>query len=138
MPTTEVTAPTGASPAALPKNFLRPCLLLLLREQPAHGYELLERLRAFGFDGSDPGGLYRALRKLEEEGFVSSAWEPSESGPHRRIYEITRPGTRDLHERAKSLSEARWILGGFLGRYEEFVALERPGAAVQGSSDAAV
>ena len=42
---------------ALPKNFLRPCLLLLLREQAAHGYQLLDRLRAFGFEGSDPGGL---------------------------------------------------------------------------------
>ena len=55
----------------LPRNFLRPCLLLLLREQPAHGYELLERLRTFGF-ARDPGGLYRALRGLEQDGFVRS------------------------------------------------------------------
>ena len=53
--------------AELPKNFLRPCLLLLLREQPAHGYELLERLRPLGFGRDDPGGLYRALRSLEPE-----------------------------------------------------------------------
>ncbi|MCA1680840.1 MAG: helix-turn-helix transcriptional regulator, partial [Actinobacteria bacterium] len=53
---------TDPTQPALPKNFLRPCLLLLLREAPAHGYELLDRLRAFGFEGSDPGGLYRALR----------------------------------------------------------------------------
>ena len=70
---------------ALPKNFLRPCLLLLLREQAAHGYQLLDRLRAFGFEGSDPGGLYRALRKLEGEGLVQSAWQPSGAGPDRRI-----------------------------------------------------
>jgi len=125
MPTTEVAAPTGASPAALPKNFLRPCLLLLLREQPAHGYELLERLRAFDFQGSDPGGLYRTLRKLEDEGLVRSAWESSDAGPHRRIYQITRPGMEELHRRAKGLAEARGALDSFLGRYEEFVALRR-------------
>ncbi|MEJ7781907.1 MAG: helix-turn-helix transcriptional regulator [Solirubrobacteraceae bacterium] len=110
---------------ALPKNFLRPCLLLLLREQQAHGYELLERLRPFGFEGSDPGGLYRSLRKLEGEGLVSSAWEPSSFGPARRIYEITRAGMEELHDRAKGLAEARRTLDTFLGRYEEFVALRR-------------
>ncbi len=110
---------------ALPKNFLRPCLLLLLREQPAHGYELLDRLRAFDFESSDPGGLYRALRKLEDEGLVRSAWEPSSSGPARRIYEITRAGMEELHRRAKGLAEARGTLDAFLGRYEEFVALRR-------------
>ncbi len=117
MPTTEAVAP------ALPKNFLRPCVLLLLREQPTHGYELLERLQAFGFDGSDPGGLYRALRKLEEEGLVSSAWESSDSGPHRRMYALTRAGMEELHRRAKALVEAREAMGVFLGRYGEFVAL---------------
>lgn len=117
--TVDTTAP------ALPKNFLRPCLLLLLREQPAHGYELLERLAAFRFEGSDPGGLYRSLRKLEDEGFVHSAWEPSSSGPARRIYQITRAGMEELHSRAKALVEARETLDAFLGRYEEFVALRR-------------
>jgi len=117
--TTEPTA------SALPKNFLRPSLLLLLREQPAHGYELLERLQALGFKSSDPGGLYRGLRKLEEEGLVHSAWEPSGTGPHRRIYEITRAGMEDLHGRAKGLAEARSTLDTFLVRYEEFVALRR-------------
>ena len=109
----------------LPKNFLRPCLLLLLREQPAHGYELLERLRTFSFEGSDPGGLYRSLRKLEEEGLVRSAWEQSSTGPARRIYEITRAGMEELHRWAKGLAEARGTLDTFLGRYEEFVALRR-------------
>ena len=108
---------------ALPKNFLRPCLLLLLREQPAHGYQLLERLRPFGFAGDDPGGLYRALRSLERDGLVRSAWEPSANGPDRRIYQITRRGMEELHRHAKRLHEGRQKLDGFLGRYGEFVAL---------------
>jgi poly-beta-hydroxybutyrate-responsive repressor len=109
---------------ALPKNFLRPCLLLLLREQPAHGYDLLERLRPLGFAGDDPGGLYRALRALETDGFVRSAWAPSSTGPDRRIYELTRAGTEELHRRAKELVRAREALAVFLSRYGEFVSLE--------------
>src|SRR5918992_1317651 len=55
-----------ALPPALPRNFLRPCVLLLLREEPAHGYDLLQRLRQFGFMRDDPGRLYRALSALED------------------------------------------------------------------------
>ena len=108
----------------LPKNFLRPCLLLLLREQPAHGYDLLERLRPLGFAGDDPGGLYRALRGLEQDGHVRSSWQPSSTGPDRRIYDLTRSGMEELHRRAKELAHARETLGLFLSRYGEFVSLE--------------
>jgi PadR family transcriptional regulator, regulatory protein PadR len=112
-----------------PRNFLRPCILLLLRESPAHGYDLLERAQAFGFSGSDPGGLYRLLRTLEQEGLVHSAWEPSPQGPDRRIYEITRAGAEWLHDSALALQGTGAVLDRFLRRYQEFVALpgERDG-----------
>jgi PadR family transcriptional regulator, regulatory protein PadR len=106
----------------LPRNFLRPCILLLLREEPAHGYDLLERVRPLGFTRDDPGRLYRALRALEEEKLVRSAWEPSGTGPDRRIYELTKAGVEELHLASKSLAETREQLGFFLSRYEEFVA----------------
>jgi PadR family transcriptional regulator, regulatory protein PadR len=115
----------------LPRNFVRPCILLLLREQPAHGYELLSRLRSLGFVGDDPGRLYRALRGLEKEGLVHSAWERSSTGPDRRMYEVTRAGVEELHSAAKALAEAQDALGVFLSRYAEFVAVrpERSSAA---------
>ncbi len=117
---------TEPTPPSLPRNFVRPCVLLLLREHPAHGYDLLERLRVFGFSPTDPGRLYRALRALEADGLVRSAWEPSETGPNRRIYELTRAGMEELHRRAKGLAAARERVDVFLSRYGEFVALERP------------
>ncbi len=123
--------PTEAAPAevapTLPKNFIRPSLLLLLRESPAHGYQLLERLDSFGLAPSDPGGLYRALRALEAEGLVRSAWEPSSTGPRRRIYQLRRAGMEELHRQAKSIATTTEALEVFLSRYEEFVALPRDG-----------
>lgn len=118
--------PAELAAPALPRNFLRACLLLLLREQPAHGYDLLERLTAFGYDRSDPGAIYRTLRGLEEDGLVHSAWEPSESGPDRRIYELTRRGMESLHDQAKALSASGQVIGAFLSRYQEFVTLDAP------------
>lgn len=109
--------------AALPKNFVRPCILLLLRERAAHGYDLLERLAPLGFDREDPGRLYRSLRALEKEGLVRSAWERSASGPDRRTYELTRAGMEELHHAAAALAATEQILGTFLSRYSEFVSL---------------
>ena len=119
--------PTRTSPPpaqVLPKNFLRPCLLLLLREHPAHGYDLLERLRPLGFSRDDPGRLYRALRALESDGLVRSVWEKSTSGPDRRMYEMTRAGMETLHASAKDLKATSDVLDAFLSRYSEFVALD--------------
>ena len=119
MPTPEHAEPT------LPRNFLRSCVLLLLLERPAHGYDLLERLRPLGFLRDDPGRLYRALRGLEAEGLVHSARERSQAGPDRRVYELTRMGREDLHREALALGGTAEVLAVFLSRYEEFVAIGR-------------
>ncbi|MDQ3850487.1 MAG: helix-turn-helix transcriptional regulator [Actinomycetota bacterium] len=120
------------APNVLPKNFLRPCLLLLLREQPAHGYDLFERMRPLGFGPDDPGRLYRALRALEADGLARSTWESSACGPDRRIYELTRAGTEALHDAAQALVSTHMILNVFLSRYGEFVGDEQEAASQRG------
>jgi poly-beta-hydroxybutyrate-responsive repressor len=110
----------------LPKNFLRPCLLLLLHESPAHGYELRERLRPLGFGRDDPGRLYRALRSLEGAQLVRSAWQPSSGGPDRRTYELTRAGEERLREAAAELQAMHVVIDTFLQRCGESLALDGP------------
>lgn len=100
-----------------PKNFLRACLLLLLREQPSHGYDLVERLKDFGFD-KDPGGVYRALRSLERDGLLHSAWEASPAGPARRGYELTWEGEQVLAAWSATLAGSRAMLDKYLSRYQ--------------------
>lgn len=107
----------------LPRNYIRPCLLLLIGQRPSHGYDLLERLEELGLPGTDPGRLYRTLRSLDQEGLVASEWEESPTGPPRRTYRITDEGLDWLHAWAGALRETRRILGGFLGQYEQ---LEQP------------
>ena len=109
--------------AQVPRTFLRPCVLLLLREQPSHGYELLDRLEVLGFTRADPGGLYRTLRSLERGKLVHSGWERSLEGPDRRIYELTRLGLEELHDAAKGAARSGAMIGLFLSRYGEFVSL---------------
>jgi poly-beta-hydroxybutyrate-responsive repressor len=107
-----------------PKNFARPCLLLLLAEAPAHGYELMERLLPFGLELNDPATVYKTLRGMEQEGLVSSAWELSTRGPARRVYELTAEGQELLGAWVFTLEKNREILDQFLGRCRRLGSLE--------------
>ena len=100
-----------------PKNFARPCLLLLLAESSAHGYELIDRLRPFGFEINDPASVYKSLRQMETEGLVTSSWELSSRGPARRVYELTSDGRDLLEAWSITLDQNRTILSRFLERY---------------------
>ena len=108
-------------PTGMPRNYLRPCLLLLLAEEPAHGYDLLEQIARLGLERADPGGMYRALRAMEQEGLVRSWWESSQAGPARRTYVLTDEGLDWLHVWAGSLRESHRLVGQYLERYEALV-----------------
>ena len=102
------------------ERFGEPALLLLLREAPAHGYELIERLPELLPDERvDMGNLYRVLRALEEQGVVRSAWDGDAPGPAKRIYELTDEGRALLDSWAESLRTAQDNVGAFLARYED-------------------
>lgn len=102
------------------ERFVEPSLLLLLRERPLHGYELLERLPELGLEGRvDIGNLYRLLRALEDEGLVSSEWSADLPGPAKRTYELTGQGRRLLDRWAEALRRAQGTIDNFLSRYEE-------------------
>ncbi len=112
-----MSGPAYEVPTGLPRAYLRPCLLLLLAEGTSHGYELLEQVADLGLDRVDPGGLYRCLRAMDEEGLVRSTWEPSTSGPARRTYELTDEGHEWLHLLAGSLADVGRSLATFRRRY---------------------
>jgi PadR family transcriptional regulator PadR len=102
------------------ERFVEPSLLLLLRERPLHGYELLERIPELGVEGRvDIGNLYRLLRALEDEGLVQSEWSAELPGPAKRTYELTGEGRRLLDRWAEALHRAQGTIATFLDRYEE-------------------
>jgi poly-beta-hydroxybutyrate-responsive repressor len=108
-----------------PKNFARPCLLLLLSEAPTHGYELIDRMRPFGFEVGDPASIYKALRQMERDGIVSSQWELPNRGPARRVYALTSDGRDLLDAWAHTLERNRAVLDAFLLRFRG-QATDRP------------
>lgn len=75
-------------------------LLAALAREDAHGYRIVELLRARSggmFDLAE-GTVYPALYRLERGGLVTSRWEVVE-GRRRRVYRLTRRGEGSLLER---------------------------------------
>lgn len=107
-------------------NFAQPRLLIELAKKPAHGYELIEHLSQEDNLAPDPGNFYRVLRTLEDEGLVCSTWDTQNSGPARRVYEVTDQGLEYLHAWAVILRRTHQALGQFLADYETLFTQKEP------------
>lgn len=102
------------------RGHLETMALAMLEQGPAHGFDILKRLDLAGKGTLElkEGSLYPALYRLEHAGLIRSAWEPAQAGrrgPRRRVYSLTRKGTREL-----ALGREQWVqfvgtVGGILG-----------------------
>jgi poly-beta-hydroxybutyrate-responsive repressor len=100
------------------ERFIEPALLLLLRERPRHGYELIELAPDLASgDRVDVGNLYRLLRALEADGIVESEWSGDLPGPAKRTYTLTESGGRVLDQWADALTRMRDDVSTFLERH---------------------
>ena len=105
-------------------SFLQPCLLVMLHQSEAHGYNLLNGLDEFGFQPGqkDPSLLYRALREMEEFNLVTSEWDSNSLGPQRRVYQITTAGEEYLQEWIDDLRRTRQEIDALIAAYEKVIA----------------
>jgi PadR family transcriptional regulator PadR len=82
-------------------RFTEPIVLLVLaRLGTAHGYQIAAEAEpmAVTHAGLDGAAIYRALRRLESTGCVTSGWDTSGGGPARRLYTLTDRGVEHLGE----------------------------------------
>jgi len=107
----------SAATEAWSKNWLVPVVLLMLREWSSYGYELMEKMAAFGLATMNAGTFYRTLRQMEKDGMVSSSWNTSEAGPARRMYSITAAGEAYLKFWADSLDQYQKMMDNFFRLY---------------------
>ena len=83
----------------------QPTILALLAKAgtPLHGYRIV-KLAAnspmFGGSKPDAAGIYRTLKRMEEQGFVTATWDTPETGAAKRMFDLTDEGRACLR---------RWI-----------------------------
>jgi PadR family transcriptional regulator PadR len=72
------------------------CLLAVMQEGPAYGYEMTKRLRARGLSIVGEGSIYPLLGRLERDALVETYRAASDGGPPRKYYRPSPEGQQAL------------------------------------------
>jgi DNA-binding PadR family transcriptional regulator len=98
------------------KGHLELLLLAVLAQGPAHGYALIERLRAQSEGAFDfpEGTIYPALHRLERAGLLESGWTDA-AARRRRVYRLTLRGRTALAERGGEWRRFRGAVDAVVG-----------------------
>jgi len=114
---------TGLMPSEGPGLSLTEWVVLaLLSEAPSHGFAVartLSRTTPLGQVWTVPRPLvYRALGRLEDQGFIVEAGEePGDPGPRRMVYDVTGKGRKAVATwRAEPVRHLREVRSAFLAK----------------------
>ena len=86
-----------------------------------HGYGIARRIEQISGDllSVNYGTLYPALLKLEQEGYVESAWGVSNNNRKAKFYKLTRVGRKHLARETRDWEQAQSILAKFFATRQE-------------------
>jgi DNA-binding PadR family transcriptional regulator len=92
----------GGGRGRAPRGDVRTAILLLLAEQPMHGYQLMQAIadRSGGGWTPSPGAVYPAISLLEDEGLVSVT---AEGG--RKLVTLTDAGREHVESRREGWAD---------------------------------
>ena len=95
----------------LPQGTLDMLILKVVALEPIHGYGIAQRIQQISRDVLQvpQGSLYPALHRLENRGWLSAQWKPSETGREAKYYTLTKTGRQRLavkDDKWQRLSEA--------------------------------
>lgn len=100
-----------SKPSDLVQGTLDLLVLKILALEPLNGWAIGQRLKQVSRDvlQVSDGSLYPALHKLEQGGWITAEWRPSENNRRAKFYSLTRLGRRHLERETANwsrLSEA--------------------------------
>jgi PadR family transcriptional regulator len=97
------------------------CLLAVIEDEPAYGYEMTRRLRERGLSIVGEGSIYPLLGRLEREGLVETQRVETAGGPPRKYYSTSPAGRKMLAAGLLEWESARDAIDAVLGRSEQEV-----------------
>jgi PadR family transcriptional regulator PadR len=80
------------------KGVLDLAVMAVLAEEDGYGYDVVRRLRGAGLEDVGDASVYGTLRRLFQQGRLTSYVVPSEEGPHRKYYGLNRAGRDALKQ----------------------------------------
>ena len=85
-------------PSDLIQGTLDLLILKTISVEPRHGWAIAKRIQQVSEDALQvtQGALYPALHRLEQQGWITSKWNKTETGRDAKYYELTSSGARQL------------------------------------------
>ncbi len=99
--------------AQLRRGVVEHCILALLVTEERYGFDLVRTLSEAGLVAGE-GTVYPLLTRLAKDGYVSSTWRESTSGPPRKYYAITPHGRDALAHFRTQWAEFRDTVDGLI------------------------
>ena len=90
------------------------CLLAVLTEDERYGFDLVRTLSDAGLVAGE-GTVYPLLARLARDGYVTTTWRESPSGPPRKYYAVTASGRDALGQFAREWRQFRGAVDNMLG-----------------------
>jgi|SRR5690242_16750202 transcriptional regulator len=89
-----------SKPSDLVQGTLDLLILKIVALEALNGWAISQRLRQVSSEvlQVSDGSLYPALHKLEQEGWITAEWRPSENNRRAKFYSLTRLGRRQLEK----------------------------------------
>ena len=87
----------------VPPGTLELMILSIVAREPLHGYGITQRMTALSRDNFqvNPGSLFPALYRLEQDGKLKADWRPTENNRTAKYYAITTAGRKHLDAQRK-------------------------------------
>jgi PadR family transcriptional regulator, regulatory protein PadR len=95
-----------SKPSDLVQGTLDLLLLKILALEAMNGYAISLRLKQVSGDvlQVSDGSLYPALHKLEQEGWITAEWKPTENNRRAKFYSLTGLGKKNLDKESANWS----------------------------------
>ncbi len=83
---------------------------------PLHGYGVARRIEETSGNrlALNYGTLYPALVKLEQQGFVTAEWRPSDNNRRAKYYALTPAGRKQLARETREWNQTADLIAAFL------------------------
>jgi PadR family transcriptional regulator PadR len=100
----------------VPQGTLELMILTILAREPLHGYGITQRLTALSRDSFqvNPGSLFPALYRLEQDGKLKAEWRPTENNRQAKYYRLTATGRKQLDRHRRRYDRIALAVAGVL------------------------
>lgn len=94
-------------PSQMMRGTLEGCIIKIISKNETYGYDIVSKLKEYGFTDAKEGTIYPLLVRLERKNLITAKYKESPLGPKRKHYYLTSLGEVYLDEFLKIWRDVR-------------------------------